>query len=154
MNHWKLDGIDFTDAGDWHSFVYLIARRIPNEPSKFYIGQKSFISKKTLPITKSRPKKKKVFVESDWQKYYGSSAQLLLDTGKYGKDAFRRDILHLSRSKSEANYVEAHLQFWGRALLFSGFYNGIINLRLRYNNNLADLDFKDAERRLDFLVNL
>jgi hypothetical protein len=112
---------------DWQGFVYIITDLTNN---KKYVGKKGFWSKKTLPPLKGKTRKRRSIVESDWQKYYGSSdlvKQLLEENGEQG---FRREILHLCRSKGEMSYLEAKEQFDRSVLLDDSYYNGIVNCRI------------------------
>jgi len=112
---------------DWQGFVYIITDLTNN---KKYVGKKGFWSRKTLPPLKGKTRKRRSIVESDWQKYYGSSdlvKQLLEEKGEQG---FRREILHLCKSKGEMSYLEAKEQFDRSVLLDDTYYNGIINCRI------------------------
>jgi hypothetical protein len=112
---------------DWQGFVYIITDLTNN---KKYVGKKGFWSKKTLPPLKGKTRKRRSIVESDWQKYYGSSdlvKQLLAENGEQG---FRREILYLCKSKGEMSYLEAKEQFDRSVLLDDTYYNGIINCRI------------------------
>ena len=55
---------------DYQGFVYEITELATG---KKYIGKKNFWKPKILPITKSRKRRKRLRVESDWKKYYSSS---------------------------------------------------------------------------------
>jgi hypothetical protein len=115
------DKPDATDVG----FVYLITC-IPT--GRKYIGKKLFWSTKTKQI---KGKKKKIKVESDWKKYWSSSAELKADVAKLGENNFRRTILYLCKSKGEANYLEAREQFAQGVLEYpSLWYNGWIIVKV------------------------
>ena len=73
---------DFT-IDDYYGFVYLITNRAT---AKKYIGKKFFWSKKTLPKTKTRKRRKITYVESDWKSYYGSNRVLNEEREKAGDD--------------------------------------------------------------------
>ena len=112
---------------NWQGFVYIITDLTNN---KKYVGKKGFWSKKTLPPLKGKTRKRRSIVESDWQKYYGSSdlvKQLLAENGEQG---FRREILHFCKSKGEMSYLEAKEQFDRSVLLDDSYYNGIINCKI------------------------
>jgi len=98
---------DFT-SDDYYGFVYQITNRMNGMK---YIGKKFFWSKRTLPITKTRKRRKKTLVESDWREYYGSSKRLQEDIDQMGKEAFHRDIIELCATKGECAYLEAKIQF-------------------------------------------
>lgn len=115
---------------DVYGFVYLITNRATG---KKYIGKKFFWSKKTLPITKTRKRRKRLLVESDWKTYYGSNKHLNEDVQKQGEEMFYREILHLCKTKGECAYLEAKEQFDRGVLLTDDYYNGIIQIRLGGN---------------------
>lgn len=134
--NWLYEGVEYelpenADHSDLYGFVYLITN-VKN--GRKYIGKKFFWRKKILPITKSRKRRKHTQVESDWKSYYGSSEELNSDIDKYGKDNFRREILHLCRTKGECGYLEAKEQFVRDALLTDEYYNTWIQVRVRKNH--------------------
>lgn len=114
-----------------YGFVYLITNRATG---KKYIGKKFFWSSKTLPITKTRKRRKRLKVESDWRTYYGSNKHLIKDVEDMGEDFFYREIIHLCKSKGELSYLEAKEQFDRDALLSEDYYNGIIQCRIGSNS--------------------
>ena len=118
------------DHKDVYGFVYLITNRATG---KKYVGKKFFWSKKTLPITKTRKRRKRLLVESDWKTYYGSNKHLNEDVQKQGEEMFHREILHLCKTKGECAYLEAKEQFDREVLLTDSYYNGIIQIRLGGN---------------------
>ena len=112
---------------DAYGFVYLITNRATG---KKYVGKKFFWSKKTLPITKTRKRRKKLLVESDWKTYYGSNKHLQEDVINQGSDMFYREILHLCKTKGECAYLETKEQFDREVLLTDEYYNGIISCKI------------------------
>lgn len=112
---------------EYVGFVYLVTERDTNMK---YVGKKLFHRKKTLPITKTRKRKQKVLVESDWRTYFGSSVNVQLLVNEKGAEAFYREILHLCKSKGDCSYLEAKEQFDRDVLLRDDYYNGIINCRI------------------------
>lgn len=114
-----------------YGFVYLITNRATG---KKYVGKKFFWSSKTLPITKTRKRRKRLKVESDWRTYYGSNKHLIKDVEDMGEDFFYREIIHLCKSKGELSYLEAKEQFDRDALLSEDYYNGIIQCRIGSNS--------------------
>ena len=44
-----------------------------------YVGKKFFWFKKTKPKTKTRKRRQRLLVESDWKTYYGSNKHLKAD---------------------------------------------------------------------------
>ena len=55
-------------------------------------------------------KRKKVKLDSDWQTYYGSNAELKEDVKTLGGHLFNREIFKLCKSKGTANYWEMKYQ--------------------------------------------
>ncbi|MEJ6808421.1 MAG: hypothetical protein QNK64_10155 [Saprospiraceae bacterium] len=117
---------DFT-TDDLYGFVYLITNRAN---AKKYVGKKFFWSKKTLPKTKTRKRRKITYVESDWRKYFGSNRVLNEEREIAGDDIYHRQILHLCKSKGECAYLETKEQFEREVLLTDEYYNGIINCKI------------------------
>ena len=118
------------DHKDVYGFVYMITNRATG---RMYIGKKFFWSKKTLPITKTRKRRKRLLVESDWKNYYGSNVHLKEEVDKQGNEMFHREILHLCKTKGECAYLEAKEQFARDVLIDDKYYNGIINCRIGGN---------------------
>ena len=129
---WKYKGREYNPPEDFtpsdlYGFVYCITNRATN---KKYIGKKFFWKAKTLPITKTRKRRKKLKVESDWRDYWGSNKHLQEDVEKCGQEMFYREILHLCKTKGECAYMETKEQFDREVLLNEDYYNGIINCRI------------------------
>lgn len=125
--NWTYNSIDFTEdlIGDNYGFVYQITNLANN---KKYIGKKFFYSTKTKQV---KGKKKKLKVPSDWQTYYGSSDTLKQDVLQYGLECFKREIIHLCKSKGECGYLEAKEQFTNNVLESDDYYNTWIMVRVR-----------------------
>ena len=117
----------FTDdqIGDNYGFVYQITN-LTN--GKKYIGKKFFYSAKTKMV---KGKKKKYKAPSDWKTYYGSSDSLAKDVLQLGSDNFKREILHLCKTKGVCGYLEAKEQFIRDALIRDDYYNTWIMVRVR-----------------------
>lgn len=125
--NWQYNGTDFTEdlIGDNYGFVYQITN-LTND--KKYIGKKFFYSTKTKQV---KGKKKRTKVLSDWQTYYGSSANLQQDVLELGHEKFVREILHLCKSKGECGYLEAKEQFIRGVMESDDYYNTWIMVRVR-----------------------
>lgn len=116
---------------EWVGFVYVITDK---SNDKMYVGKKTFWSKKTLPPLKGKTRKRRSVVESDWQKYYGSSDLVKELLVEHGEKNFHREILYFCKSKGEMGYLEAKEQFDRNVLLDDRYYNGIINCRIHRNH--------------------
>ena len=100
-----------------YGFIYKITRI---SDGRFYVGRKNLYSERTKALTKKelsehtgkgkKPTKKKVVSESDWQAYYGSNTNLKADIKEQGRDAFKREILHLCTHKKQMTYQEIRYQ--------------------------------------------
>lgn len=125
--NWQYKNVDFTEneIGDNYGFVYLITHL---QTGRMYVGKKFFYSMKTKVI---KGKKKRYKTHSDWQTYYGSSAELQNDVIIQGKSMFKREILHLCKSKGECGYIEAKEQFDRSVLESNDYYNAWIMVKVR-----------------------
>jgi hypothetical protein len=139
--NWKYNGEDFTEdlIGDNYGFVYEIINLTNN---KKYIGRKFFYSAKTKQV---KGKKKKYKVSSDWQTYYGSSAELAKDVLSLGRENFSREIIHLCQSKGECGYLEAKEQFIRGVMESDDYYNTWIMVRVR-KSHIKDYNARCNER--------
>ena len=122
---WYYNGEEFTSEmiGDYVGFVYIITD-LSND--KKYVGKKTLVSKRRLPPLKGKTRKRTKIVESDWQDYYGSSEEVKLLVEERGRDQFKREILHLCKSKGEMSYLEMKEQFDREVLLRDDYYNEFI----------------------------
>lgn len=125
--NWTYRDKDFTEdlIGDNYGFVYQIVN-LTN--GRKYIGKKFFYSSKTKQV---KGKKKKYKAPSDWQTYYGSSAELAKDVLSLGNENFTREIIHLCHSKGECGYLEAKEQFVRGVMESEDYYNTWIMVRVR-----------------------
>lgn len=130
-------------------FVYKITNQISG---KMYIGKKGFtkkVKKKVACRTKGKivekGKKKTVrhTVESDWENYYGSSAYLLEDIEKLGKENFKREFLAVASSKAELAIMELLYQLKYKVLWSDKYYNGIIHVRFHKKHFPSTFIFPD-----------
>jgi hypothetical protein len=130
-NPWLYKGqsFDTENVPEWAvGFVYLITNKVTG---KRYIGRKILQSAKRTAVG---GKIKRFKVDSDWKKYYGSSAEIKEDVIKTGKENFERSILHLCRSKSEMAYLEAKEIFESDCLIRDDYYNSWITCRINGRN--------------------
>ena len=125
--NWIYNNKDFTEdlIGDNYGFVYKITSMVDG---KQYIGKKFFYSSKTKQV---KGKKKRFKVFSDWQTYYGSNDILKKDVIIHGQNQFKREIIHLCKTKGECGYLEAKEQFINGVLESDNFYNTWIMVRVR-----------------------
>ena len=112
---------------EYVGFVYQIT---DNETGEIYIGQKRFRKPKTLPVTKTRKRRVKTTVESDWRKYYGSSETIKENISAGDSDRYTREILRFGYSKGDLSYLEMLEQVERKVLLDPKYLNGIINVRI------------------------
>ena len=112
------------DIGDYIGFVYLLT----DQYDKKYVGKKLFLSKRRLPPLKGKTRRRTKITESDWKTYYGSSeeVQSLMESGTL----FKREILHLCKTKGELSYMELKEQMDRQVLLRDDYYNGIIQVKI------------------------
>lgn len=116
-----------------YGFIYKITHI---ESGKDYIGKKQLIQVRKKRLTKKeialhqkpgrKPKSKTVKTESNWLNYYGSSSELLADIEKHGKEAFKREIIHVCYSKKQLTYWEIYYQMITQVLLRDSSYNSNI----------------------------
>lgn len=127
---WTYQGSPITIAPEeFESFVYLITNLLNG---RRYIGKKTLFSRTTLPPLKSAKstKKRKLVKESDWKKYFGSSAELQGDVALHGEDNFTREILHWCKTRSDASYLEIREQLIRDVLLSDDYYNSWITCKI------------------------
>ena len=115
------------DINEFYGFIYRITNTTNGHD---YIGRKYFTTIKKRPPLKGKKNKRRETVETDWKDYWGSSARLVEDMARIGKDKFTREIIHLCKSRGETNYMEAYYQFKEGVLLKENNYNGIIQIKL------------------------
>lgn len=126
--------IDEESLEDFVGFVYIITNI---ESQRKYIGKKLFKFKRTKTV---KGKKKRLLVESDWRKYWGSNKTLLEEVSLFGENGFKREVLRLCKSKGELNYFEAKYQFIMGALESDVYYNEWITLKV-HKAHLKKVDF-------------
>lgn len=124
---------------EYQGFVYCITELTTG---KKYIGKKFFWKPKTLPVTKTRKRRVKTRVESDWREYYGSSKEVQQLVESTGRDGFKREILKLCKTKGECSYWEAKLQFQYDVLLSDEYYNEFIGCKI-HSKHIKGLQSQD-----------
>ena len=129
---WLYEGKPFTPNyedldPEYVGFIYLITN---NETGQMYIGQKRFHKPKTLPITKTRKRRVKTVVESDWRSYYSSNSLLNEMKSEGRTESLTREILRFGYSKGDLSYLETVEQIEKGVLFDHTYLNGIINCRI------------------------
>ena len=125
---WHYNGKEYDETPEeYQGFVYMITEL---DTGKKYIGKKFFWKPKTLPITKSRKRRIRTRVESDWRTYFGSSKEVQTLVESKGNSNFKREILHLCKTKGECSYYEAKEQFERNVLLSDEYYNEFIGCKI------------------------
>ena len=112
---------------EYQGFVYQITELHTN---KKYIGKKNFWKPKILPINKTRKRRVRTRIESDWKTYFSSSSQIQKLVEQSGEEKFKREILKLCKTKGEMSYYEAKLQFENNVLFRDDYYNEFIGCRV------------------------
>jgi hypothetical protein len=130
--------VDESELENYVGFVYVIENKTDN---RMYIGKKLLKFKRTKKI---KGRNRKVSVDSDWKKYWGSNKNLQEDVLELGEDKFQRKILRLCKSKGEMNYYEAKYQFELGALESDQYYNDAIMVRV-HRSHLKHLKIARAE---------
>jgi len=135
-NNWTYEENEITSISeDIVGFVYLITN---TTNGRMYIGKKLVQFKRSRPPLKGRRNKRRYKVNSDWQEYYGSSDNLIIDIKRLGKDNFKREILFYCKSKAELSYIEAREQFARKVLESDDYYNGHIRVRIHGSGILRE----------------
>jgi hypothetical protein len=96
---------------------------------KKYIGKKLLVTKRKRPPLKGQKRKRIDIIQSDWEKYCGSSETVKLLVKDRPND-FKREILEFCKAKGELSYIEAKWQFTKEVLLRDDFYNEFIGCRI------------------------
>lgn len=125
------------DIGEYIGFVYIIT----DNNDKKYVGKKLFKSRRKAPPLKGKTRKRTIIKESDWKTYYGSSEEVkaLVESGA----SFRREILHLCKTKGQLSYMELKEQVERKVLLRDDYYNGIIQVKI-HASHVKDLVDEDS----------
>jgi|TARA_B000000609_G_C24068707_1_gene290828 hypothetical protein len=125
---WIYQDNEFVTAPEeYQGFVYEVTEL---DTGKKYIGKKFFWKTRKLPITKTRKRRVVVREESDWKTYFGSSQSLCQLVEAKGRDAFKREILRLCKTKGECSYYEAKAQFDNDVLLSDEYFNEFIGCKI------------------------
>lgn len=115
-----------TDRESAIGFVYLI-ECLSN--GRRYIGQKTLSRKIKRKPLKGKTRPRRSVAESKWRDYFGSSALLVEELEKSGREQFRRTVLYLCNSKWALNWIEMRYQVANEVLFRKDFWNSMIHLR-------------------------
>jgi hypothetical protein len=139
---WQYNGQQFDDTPEeYQGFVYVITEK---DTGMKYIGKKFFWKPKILPKTKTRKRRVKTRVESDWRTYFGSSKEVQLLVEEKGHDNYAREILKLCRTKGECSYYEMKYQLEYDVLLKpEEYYNAFVGGKIHRNHILGLHDPED-----------
>jgi len=123
-NPWTFKGQTVTDdlVEGFAGFVYLITNKTTGRK---YVGKKILKNSKKLHRKTGR-KVRRVIVDSDWKKYYGSNDILNEERKTSGNDIFIREILYLCKTKKEMTYLETLEQFLRDVIHSEDYYNSNI----------------------------
>lgn len=139
---WYYNETEFDETPEeYQGFVYQITEK---DTGMKYIGKKFFWKPKILPKTKTRKRRVRTRVESDWRKYFGSSKEVQLLVEEKGEDQFHREILRLCKTKGECSYYEMKYQLEYDVLLKpEEFYNAFVGGKIHRNHILGLQDPED-----------
>lgn len=116
-----------TAPEEYQGFVYKITEL---DTGKKYIGKKFFWAPKTLPVTKTRKRRVKTKVESDWKTYFGSSKEVQERVKLKGESLYKREILRLCKTKGDCSYWELYEQMVNHVLLSEDYYNEFVGAKI------------------------
>jgi hypothetical protein len=139
---WYYNETEFDETPEeYQGFVYQITEK---DTGMKYIGKKFFWKPKVLPKTKTRKRRVRTRVESDWKKYFGSSKEVQLLVEEKGEDQFHREILRLCKTKGECSYYEMKYQLEHDVLLKPDeYYNAFVGGKIHRNHILGLQDPED-----------
>lgn len=139
---WYYNENEFNDTPEeYQGFVYMITEK---DTGMKYIGKKFFWKPKILPKTKTRKRRVRTRVESDWRTYFGSSKEVQVLVEEKGVDNYHREILRLCRTKGECSYYEMKYQLEYDVLLKPDeYYNAFIGGKIHRKHILGLQDPDD-----------
>jgi len=131
---WTYNHKEFTgeEIGEYFGMVYLITNV---RTGRKYVGKKFFTKSARRQV---KGKSKKVRITSDWEKYFGSNKIIQEEVKTLGENVFRREILHLCKSRSECAYWETWEIFNRDALRTDDYYNDWVSCRIRKAHLLSN----------------
>lgn len=99
----NLDDVEYLEVQDPYGFIYITTNLVNG---KRYLGQRSFYP--------------------GWESYLGSGLAFKNALELYGKDNFKRDIIHICFSEDELNEVEYELSVLFDVVESNGWYNLVL----------------------------
>lgn len=134
---WIYEDKEFdTTPEEYQGFVYRITEL---DTGKKYIGKKFFWTPKTLPVTKTRKRKIKTRVESDWKTYFGSNKEVQEQVKLKGEHLYKREILRLCKTKGDCSYWELYEQMVNHVLLDDDYYNAFVGAKIHAKHVTKDI---------------
>ena len=136
MNTWTYKNKEFDSEAaieeGYIGFVYLVTN---TTDGKMYVGKKLLISKRKMPALKGKNgrtrRRRTKIVETNWRDYYGSSEEVKRLVEETGAENFKREVLHLCRTKGELSYKETKEQLERDVLLHPDkYYNGYVGCKI------------------------
>lgn len=133
MNPWtyqnKLFTKDEATAKIEEGYIGFIYEITDSLNGKKYIGKKLLITRRKRPPLKGQKKKRIDIIQSDWEKYCGSSENVknLVKERPYD---FKREIIEFCKAKGELSYQETKWQFLKEVLLSDSYYNEFISCKI------------------------
>jgi hypothetical protein len=117
------------DKKDYVGFVYLITELATG---KKYVGKKLFHKPvyRMVKLKNGTKKRKRVYVDSDWRDYHGSSVSLKEAVESNGSEKYKREILRLCAKKGEMSYYELKEQVDREVLFSDEYYNEFIGCKI------------------------
>ena len=113
MRHWVYKGKEIKDRSYLPDQAVGIVYKIHNfKESKFYIGKKILVNKRTKPPLKGYKRKRVTYVESNWKTYTGSNVY----TKDWNTEDCYREIVYICYNKTMMTYHETALQFQEKVL--------------------------------------
>ena len=130
---WLYENKPFEETPEeYQGFVYQITEL---DTGKKYIGKRFFWKPKTLPVTKTRKRKVKTRVESEWKNYFGSNKELQLLVEEKGAANYKKEILRLCKTKGDCSYWELKYQMELDVLLKPDeYYNSFVGAKIHRNH--------------------
>jgi len=131
---WTHNNKEFTGEaiGEYFGMVYLITN---TKTGRRYVGKKFFTKAARRQV---KGKSRKVRIASDWEKYFGSNKVIQEEVKNLGEAVFKREVLHLCKSRSECSYWETWEIFNRDALRTDDYYNDWVSCRIRKAHLLSN----------------